>query len=200
MLLPTTCPVCGRPGRAPCDGCLVELRRAPPAPAPHGLVACHALLRYEGAGRELVARLKYRNARAGVAWLAGAMAELVGAELVGAEPPAVVTWTPTSAARRRERGFDQSRLLALAVARRLGRPVRPLLRRRPGPAQTGRSRADRRRGPPLAPDRRLVRAPPATVLLVDDVVTTGASLTAAARVLRAAGVGQVTGLVAARTP
>ncbi len=195
MLLPTTCPVCGRSGRAPCDGCLVELRRAPPAPAPHGLVACHALLRYEGAGRELVARLKYRNARAGVAWLAGAMAELVGAD-----PPALVTWTPTSAARRRERGFDQSRLLAVAVARRLGRPVRPLLRRRPGPAQTGRSRVDRRQGPALAPDRRLVRAPPATVLLVDDVVTTGASLTAAARVLRAAGVRQVTGLVAARTP
>jgi len=157
---------------------------------------------YEGAGREIVARLKYRNARCVVPWLATEMAKLVEDPKEARDPAAgpadVVTWVPTTAARRRERGFDQGRVLAVAVARRLGIPCRGLLRRGRGPAQTGRSRRQRLEGPGY--EVRSGRAVPPRVLLVDDVVTTGATLTAAARRLREAGAHEVTALVAARRP
>jgi predicted amidophosphoribosyltransferase len=189
MLLATTCPACGAVGPAPCPGCRSATRPAPALPPPPGVDRCVALLAYEGVGREVVARLKYRNARSALPWLATGMAALVAGDEVDA-----VTWVPTTAARRRARGFDQGRLLARAVARRLGVPCRPLLRRLPGPPQTGASRAERLRGPRLVARR----PPPRRVLLVDDVVTTGATLAAAARALRAAGDVRVTAVAAAR--
>jgi len=150
------------------------------------------VLDYAGAGRELVARLKYRNARSSLAWLAGQLAGV--ATRMGAVD--VVTWVPTTPARRRDRGFDQAELLARAVARRLHRPCRPLLRRRAGPPQTGQGAAARRRGPAL--DLRRARVP-SRVLLVDDVITTGSSVAAAARALRAGGADVVLVCAAART-
>jgi predicted amidophosphoribosyltransferase len=195
MLFPVRCAVCGRAGASPCTRCVRELERAPPQGVPAGLDDCWALLAYDGPARELVARVKYRNVRASVGWLAAGMAGLV--------PPGtveVVTWAPTSPARRRRRGFDQAALLAAAVARRLRVPHAALLERRPGPAQTGRSRLERRRGPDLVPISASGRWAGATVAVVDDVLTTGASLEAAARALRAGGAGAVVGVVAARTP
>src|SRR2546430_850423 len=109
MLLPTRCPVCGAAGPAPCDACRAELRPARSLPLPVGVDRCAALLDYAGAGRELVARLKYRNARASVPFLADGMAALVDPATVD-----VVTWVPTTPARRRQRGFDHARLLARA--------------------------------------------------------------------------------------
>ena len=191
MLLPKSCPVCGAQGRAPCDRCRAELRPAPSLPPPLGIDAAAAVLHYSGAGRELVARLKYRNARSSVTFLARAMAALVDPAAVE-----VVSWIPTTPARRRQRGFDHAEVLARAVARRIGRPCRPLLRRLPGPAQTGLSLAARRAGPAfVAPC-----SSPLSVLLVDDVVTTGATATGAARMLRAAGASRVELVSAARTP
>ena len=191
MLLPTCCPVCGAHGPAPCDSCREELRRAPNVAPPPGLDGSGALLVYAGAGRELVARLKYRNARSSLRFLAEGMAALVRAGELHA-----VTWAPTTSARRRERGFDQAELLARAVARRLGLPCLRLLRRLPGPAQTGQDLNERRRGPLFTARRPC----PARVLLVDDVVTTGATAAAAARALREAGATEVRLLAAARTP
>ena len=114
--------------------------------------------------------------------------------LVPTVPGLVVTWAPTAPARRRRRGFDQAELLARAVARRADLPVAALLRRRPGPAQSGRTRAQRVQ--PAGFVTRIDQADP--VLLVDDVSTTGATLVAAARALRAAGAPAVHGLVVAR--
>lgn len=192
MLLPTGCPVCGAQGPAPCAGCAAELRPAPALPAPAGLDSCAALLAYAGAGRELVARLKYRNARSSVPFLARGMAAIVAGETVD-----VVTWAPTTPARIRDRGFDQARLLARAVARELGVPCRALLRRRPGQAQTGRDAVARHSGPGFE-GRRAVGG--RRVLLVDDVVTTGATVVAAARALREAGAAEVHVVASARTP
>jgi predicted amidophosphoribosyltransferase len=164
--------------------------------SPIGVDSVHAVLAYEDAGRELVARLKYRNARSPLAWLAARMAALVAVSLAGAVPPACVTWIPTSRRRRLDRGFDQSELLARAVARRLGLPCRRLLERDRGPPQTGRSLTERRRGPPI-----LACCPaPANVVLVDDVITTGSSARVAAAALRTAGARHVVLVAAARTP
>lgn len=191
MLLPVTCPVCGALGLSPCRDCVAELRRAPGLPPLAGVEVCSALLDYDGVGRELVARLKYRNARSSLPFLASAMAALVDPSHID-----VVTWAPTTDQRRRRRGFDQAELLARAVARATVRPCRCLLERRPGPAQTGRSRDERRRGPTFT----VIAPSSARVLLVDDVVTSGATVSAAAKALRAAGATRVHVLAAARTP
>ncbi len=210
-LFPSACPGCGAPGEPLCPGCARGLARAVPAPAPPGLDLLVAPLSYEGAARELVARLKYRNARHAVAFLAGilgaALREGPAREAVigpgrgpdrGPDRGGVVTWVPTTPARRRARGFDHAELLARAVGRELGRPVVPLLSRPPGPAQTGRPRAERRRAAPCFEPSGGGWVGP--VVVVDDVVTTGATLGAAARTLRRAGATGVVGAVVARTP
>jgi predicted amidophosphoribosyltransferase len=119
------------------------------------------------------------------------------AGVVDAQGLEAVTWIPTTAARRRRRGFDQGQLLARALALRLGLPCVRLLRRLPGPAQTGRSLAERQAGPRLAVSRAAV---PASVLVVDDVVTSGATLSAAAVALRSLGAKRVDAVAAASTP
>ncbi|MGZ6946399.1 MAG: ComF family protein [Acidimicrobiia bacterium] len=193
VLLPGTCPGCGAAAEPICHACRESLQPAPPLAAPPGLDGLAVAFAYEGVARELVARLKYRNARAGVSWLAAAMLD----RLPHTTTVDVVTWAPTTPAHRRSRGFDHAELLARSVGRRAGLPVRALLTRLPGPPQTGARRDERQAGPrfrarPDAANRR--------ILLIDDVVTTGATLAAAAGALRRGGASAVLGLTAARTP
>jgi predicted amidophosphoribosyltransferase len=164
---------------------------APALPVPPGLVTCRALWPYDQRVREAVTALKNRDERGRISALAEGLAALVP-DVSGL----VVTWAPTAGRRRRGRGFDQAELLARAVARRRGLPVAELLRRRPGPAQAGRGAGDRWSHPGFVAQRRTTRP----VLVVDDVATTGATLSAAARALRAAGAPSVHGLVVARAP
>jgi competence protein ComFC len=119
----------------------------------------------------------------------------------------VVTWAPTSDRRRRERGYDQSEILACAVARNLRVPCRKLLIRMGDSPQTGRSRLERLstapkyRARPVGRRSRGVRSQRSIgVLVIDDVVTTGSTLRSAETCLKGAGYGPVLLLALARTP
>jgi predicted amidophosphoribosyltransferase len=197
LLFPARCVGCGARPAALCPACLARAGPVPPSPEPPpppGLDWWVAAFAYEGAVREALARVKYRNARSAVPLLAAALVRRLR-EHPGGCAIDVVTWPPTTAARRQQRGFDQAEHLARVVGRGLGVPVRACLTRSAGAAQTGRSAAERRRGPAFRP--RAVGG--LRVLLVDDVATTGTTLAAAAAALRAGGAGGVAAATVART-
>jgi competence protein ComFC len=148
--------------------------------SPAGIRAAFA---FEGVPRELIVALKFRHHQSAAAVLAAQMVRRLRLEHVD-----VVTWAPTSARRVRRRGYDQAEAIARAIARQLGVPCRRLLYRAHGGPQTGKSRADRLAGPAFR-----ARQPRSglSVLVVDDVVTTGATLRTAAEALRSAGVAHV---------
>lgn len=193
LLLPHRCACCDAAGRALCPGCAAGLPPAPDRPPPEGLDRCLALLAYRGPVPALVVRAKNGGGHGVLDPLGRAMGSFL---FRAAGVPSCVTWAPTTDLRRRRRGHDQARVLARGVARATGTAAVPTLRRHGAP-QVGRSRMERLAGPRFAPRRRLEGA---TVVVVDDVWTTGATLSAAARALRSAGAARVVGLTLAVRP
>lgn len=137
---------------------------------------------YDGALKEAVSAYKFFRAKHGHR----ALGELLhdAAPLL---PEAVVTAVPTSARHRRQRGYDQAALLARRFATLRGLPCQPLLTRRGHSRQLGASRRQRFAQAAHAFATREIAMPPVAVV-IDDVVTTGATIEAAARALKAAGV------------
>ena len=146
-------------------------------------------------------RLKFaglRSTAAAVApWMVWALARSPPPGTVGPES-ITVTWVPLGAARRRARGYDQAEALARAVGGLTGRPVRRLLNRvietSPQAKRSGPARRLALRGAFTATE-----AVPPAVLLVDDVLTSGATAASCADALRRAGAREVVALSAARS-
>lgn len=197
-LWPPRCLACGgrgRDGRDLCAGCDAELPRLGLVPGPPPPFACVcAAFHYRAPVDRWLRRLKFHGDLAAGRLLSALLAEAAA----GAPRPEALVPLPLHRRRLRERGFDQALELARPLARALALPLRAdaLVRVRATQAQTelgGRARrrnvlgAFAGRGTPL----------PAHVALVDDVMTTGATLAEAAKTLHEAGVQRVDAWVVA---
>ena len=189
LVLPRECAGCRRPGRALCAACAAELGppfRHRPDPCPAGLPPLVAAATYAGAVRAALLAHKERG-RLGLARPLGAA---LGAAVRELEPPpgVLLVPVPSSPAAVRERGHDHARRLAAAAARGVpsARAVPLLAVARRVADQSGLSSAQRAANlsGALRARRRLAGC---TVVVVDDVVTTGATLVEATRALSAAG-------------
>lgn len=201
LVLPAECGGCGKPRTVLCPECRAALTgavpsRVRPVPEPPGLPVVHAAARYADEVRAVLLAHKERGALALAAPLGAALARSVRAGLESAEDrPVLLVPVPSARGAVRARGHDPVRRMALAAAgdlRRSGRPVRVaavLRQRRPVADQAGldsRQRQENLAGAlsVVLGGGRLLAA--GTVVLVDDLMTTGASLAEAARAVREA--------------
>ena len=151
------------------------------------VASCVSPLYYEGDVRRSLLRYKF----GGLSVYAPKYAELMYSCIEKNELSFdLITWAPLGRKRLRKRGYDQAKLLALALSERFGKPCAQLLiKSKDNPPQSGTGSAEKRRAnvsgvyrvtePSLVKDRR--------VLLVDDIVTTGATISECAKVLKTAG-------------
>lgn len=212
FIAPPDCSVCSRPGQNLCKDCL-ETATVPKVPSCYfcnrltldgracpvcvrktSLRGAYILWRYEGAAKDLVHRLKYANDRA--------VARLMASQAIkefSLEGYDLVTFVASDGAALRRRGYNQAELLAGAVAKQARLPHRNVLLRIRHIPQTHLSRAKRLAG---VKDNFVCFRPKEVagkkVLIVDDVVTTGATMNECARVLSAAGAKSVWGLAIAK--
>ncbi|QBK03519.1 ComF family protein [Hylemonella gracilis] len=162
---------------------------------------CHAAVDYDWPWNDLISRYKFGPEPGWASTLASLMRGAPGASEALDDADALLP-LPLTQARLRERGFNQALHLARALAPRKTR-LNWLLRLRHAPDQHSLPRAERLRNVQDAfgvarGKRRLIEGQ--RLLLIDDVMTTGATLNAAAAALRAAGAAEVSALVLARTP
>lgn len=210
LALPASCAGCGREGDILCVACRPALRaragRPPgtpiglPSATPAPLLQLEWCAPFSGPVRRLLHGLKYAGELRAVPLLANAVAERWTAAGAGGD---TLVHVPVHRDRRRERGYDQAERIAVVVARLLGLPhLAALERTRATTAQyqLGRSRRASnvegafRLSPGIAP--RAVAGH--WFVLVDDVVTTGATLAACAQVLLDAGALGVSAIAVAR--
>lgn len=195
-IVPPLCAACGRSCRLEavvCTRCGRRLAAAEPllGKGPPGLDRAWSSAPHEGVARNLVAALKFRRLLPVAGLMADRIQWLAPAHMLsGAIVP-----VPPAPSRLRRRGFDPAGELAAALAERLGSPLEPCLARRGGRRQVGRRRAERIGRPPRI---HAIGTAPRSVLLVDDVLTTGATLSACAQALRAAGAARVVAVTFAR--
>lgn len=209
LLLPPACPGCGREGSAICATCRAYMERRLDEPAgvpiglpssqPSGVVQLEWCASFNGIARASVHALKYD----GELRLVDPLAELMAARWrragIGGD---VLVPVPVHAERRRQRGFDQAELLARGVGKRLGLPVVNALHR------VARTTAQHHLGRRARQDnvahafgvapRHAAHLDGRWLVLIDDVVTSGATLAGCARALYEAGASAVSALTLAR--
>ena len=217
LLFPPRCVGCGREGSFICYSCCQALPRITPPLCPRcgrpqlsgilcpGCVSWQADIdgirspfRFDGVARQAIHQLKYRNVRTLAVPLAKLLHDYLITNPISGE---VLVPVPLHQKRLKERGYNQSSLLAQELGKLTNLPVVDdcLIRLRHAPPQARTSTVDERRsnvaGAFTCPDHRLQDR---QVLLIDDVSTSGATLDACAAALKAAGASSVWGLVLAR--
>ncbi len=207
LLFPPKCVICQ--GLLPlsrqveiCPECARALSTTGSCAEQHGdfFEACYSPFFYEEPLRKAFLRYKFNGKRHYAPVFAGWMAEC----LKGQELPVAfdyVTWAPLSRLRRWRRGYDQAQLLATSVAERLSLPMYPTLQkayRRPLSQLSGDRSVRMARILDAYSIRKNADVRNRSILLIDDIVTSGATLSECARVLKTAGAKQVYCLTLAR--
>lgn len=197
LLFPDRCAGCGRYGGLFCARCAATLQAYPAVEVLPDLDAAFIAFLFDERMREALHMLKYRR----VQRMAGPLADLMLQQLDAQLPPATLMPVPLHAGRLAERGFNQAEAIARRLARRTGRALRVsgLQRRRDTGQQARLNRAERQTNVAGAFIWQSTTLPPAAVLIVDDVLTTGATIGACARALRDAGSREVYAVALARS-
>lgn len=200
-LFPPKCPFCGKvlPHQGICPDCRRELPWAEVVVKEGpGYGRCAAPLRYEGLAREAILRFKF-SGKVGAAAVFGELVASAAAEAFPGEFDAV-TYVPVSRRRLKERGFDQARMIAEAAGRLWDtKPLALLRKTEDNPAQSGLEGAAQRRANVIGVYEASREAADRRILLIDDVVTTGSTLSECVRVLRMAGAKSVVCAAVAQT-
>jgi predicted amidophosphoribosyltransferase len=195
-LIPPLCAACGRSCRSDaviCTRCERRLAAASPllGRGPPGIDRAWSSAPHEDVARDLVTALKFRR----LLPVAGLMADRIQRLVPSDFPSGAVVPVPPAPLRSMRRGFDPAGELAVALADRLALPLEPCLSRQGGGRQVGKRRSQRIGHPPHIHARGEV---PRSALLVDDVLTTGATLSTCAQALRGAGAVRVVAITFAR--
>lgn len=183
--VPPLCAACGRLCRDDatlCTRCSRRLASLDPLEgggAP-GLDRAWSAAPHEGVARDLVAALKFRR----LLPVAALMAERIAWLAPGVLLSGTIVPVPTARFRSLARGFDPAAEIARALAAKTELPIDACLVRKGGGRQVGRRRSERIAHPPQIETRSKV---PRSVLLIDDVLTTGATLSSCAQALRRSG-------------
>lgn len=197
LLFPNRCVICRGPlpvGRKVCcDRCSDTVVKQERLIAGKNVTLCVSALCYSGGVRESVVGFKFQGKSGYATEFGRILADVVDRRLAGRYD--LITWIPVSEERKKKRGYDQAMLLAMAAALELGDvAVETLEKSVDNPAQSGLSRdarCENVKGVYRVPDRILVEGK--RILLIDDVVTTGATMEEAAQVLLEAGAKEVYG-------
>lgn len=196
LLYPPKCPFCGallEKGELLCPSCQEDLPWLVGEAGERELEltsGCVSALRYEGKVRNAIRGYKFGGRPSRGKTFGALLAQAVRGHDRTAD---IITWPSLSPKRLRHRGYDQGELLARAAGERLGIPVVRTLEKSHRPAQSGLEDKQAREANLLGAYRAVNTDVFAgkTLLLVDDVVTTGATLTECAKTLRLAGAGRI---------
>ena len=214
LIAPHHCLGCEREGYLLCPGCRKALPSLPsvcyrcgtatlasitckPCRGKTALAAVYTATKYEGVAKDIVWKLKFGGTQAAVKDMAKLMLDNYLISEISEE--VLLVPIPTATSHVRTRGYDQARLLARSIARSTGHPYTPCLARVGQRHQIGATR--KQRFEQLADAIRITagyNVSGAHILLIDDVLTTGATLEAAASVFKKAGARQIDAIVFAR--
>lgn len=205
IIAPHNCICCGNEGKLICSWCLPEAF----SKIPSRCYRCYATLmdyktcnkcrkvwrpknvwvvaEYELCAKELIKKLKFARAKQA----ANIIAEEIDTTLPQLDKKTIIAHIPTATSRRRQRGYDQSELIAKSLARRRGMRHATLLFRQGQSRQVGSDRKKRQNQLNESFRFKAGVSHVESILLIDDLLTTGATIEAATRVVKGAGVKKV---------